>query len=81
MDLHAAPDLSSRSSMSKVRDIIERCVRTRTCGTIRDLRVEVLDEGVVISGRATTYYTKQLATHAALEAAENVNLTNDIEVC
>jgi hypothetical protein len=48
---------------------------------IRGLRVEVQDEDVVISGRTTTYYNKQLATHAALDAAKEISLTNDIEVC
>lgn len=60
---------------------IERIVRLRTGGRIRGLRVEVGDGEIVISGRTSTYYNKQLATHAVLDAVEEASLTNDIEVC
>ncbi len=60
---------------------IERLVRLRTGGMIRELKVRIDAGDVVISGRTSTYYNKQLATHAALDAAETVTLTNDIEVC
>jgi hypothetical protein len=65
-----------------ITESIERVVQLRTGGMVRDLRVEVFEESVVISGRASTYYTKQLATHAAFDAIRNdkMNLTNDIEV-
>ena len=59
---------------------IERIVRCRTGGRIRDLRVDVSDEYVVISGVATTYYAKQLVTHAALDEIPGRMLTNAIEV-
>jgi len=59
---------------------IERIVRCRTGGRIRDLRVDVTDESVVISGIATTYYAKQLVTHAALDEIPGRMLTNAIEV-
>ena len=60
---------------------VERMVREKTSGLIRDLRVAVIPGEIVLTGRASTYYAKQLATHAALEAAEDLTLTNDIEVC
>jgi hypothetical protein len=44
------------------------------------LRVDVDSGAVVITGRAPTYYTKQLATHAVFETVDDVCLTNDIEV-
>jgi hypothetical protein len=63
-------------------ETIEKFVQSRTGGMIRGLRVDVHNEEVVLSGRTTTYYNKQLATHAALDAVEDVvSLTNDIEVC
>jgi len=52
----------------------------KTSGLIRDLRVTVLPGEVALTGRAATYYAKQLATHAALNACEEMTLTNDIEV-
>lgn len=59
---------------------IERHVQARTGGMIRDLRVEMSGDDVVLSGRTSTYYNKQLATHAAMEAVEGFSLTNNIEV-
>jgi hypothetical protein len=57
---------------------IEQVIRTRTI--VRGLRVEIIDDEVFVTGRTTTYYAKQLATHAALEACDQRALTNDIEV-
>ncbi len=60
---------------------IERFVRTRTGSAIRGLRIEVFGDSVVISGRASTYYSKQLATHAALDATgDRLNVCNEIIV-
>jgi hypothetical protein len=59
---------------------VERIVRCRTGGRIRDLRVEVQGADVIISGIACTYYAKQLATHAALDECDARTLSNEIEV-
>jgi len=48
---------------------------------IRDLRVLRQGGGLVIQGRTTTYYAKQLAQHAAMELDSEPILANDIEVC
>jgi len=69
--------LSSRQTLS---EHIERLVRQRTSGLIRDLKIDVLPGEILLTGRAATYYAKQLATHAALDACEHLTLTNDIEV-
>ncbi len=68
-------------SARELADTVERYVRLRTGGTIRSLHVEVSDGEVVLSGHTSTYYNKQLATHAALDAASEFSLTNEIEVC
>ena len=60
---------------------IKQFVRARTGGMIRGLQVDVFDDEIVLSGRTGTYYIKQLATHAALDALVDFRLTNDIEVC
>ena len=75
-----ALQMKSESPRS-LRETIERSVQSRTGGMIRGLRVDVADGEVVLSGRTSTYYSKQLATHAALGAAEDLSLTNEIEVC
>jgi hypothetical protein len=48
---------------------------------VRDLRVLRQGGGLVIQGRSTTYYAKQLAQHAAMELDSEPILANDIEVC
>lgn len=62
-------------------DEVERSVRLRTSGSIRDLRVEMFAGELVLTGRTTTYYSKQLATHAVLDLCRDVALNNEIEVC
>ena len=75
MDLQTLPDAFQTLAIQ-----VERLVREKTSGLIRDLRVTVHPAEIVLSGRAATYYAKQLATHAALDACEDFTLTNDIEV-
>jgi hypothetical protein len=75
MDLQTLP--GARETLT---ERLERMIRERTSGLIRDLRVTVNEQEVVVTGRAATYYAKQLATHAALEGCEQMTLTNDIEV-
>ena len=65
---------------NSLQEHVERLVRSRTGGMIRELRVEVLNDTIVLTGRTATYYTKQLATHAALGLLKDTTLTNDIEV-
>lgn len=60
---------------------IRQVVDSRTSGRIRGLQVAVVEDSkVVISGRAATYYSKQLATHAALDVAETMVIQNDVVV-
>ena len=75
MDLQTAPDVQSA-----LAERVEKLIRSRAIGLIRDLRVVVLPGEVQLTGRAATYYAKQLATHAALDACDHLTLTNDIEV-
>jgi len=59
---------------------VERIVNLRTASRVKDLRVDVQGQDVILSGVAPTYYVKQLATHAALDEIEACTLTNDIDV-
>ncbi|MEX0704826.1 MAG: hypothetical protein WD069_22195 [Planctomycetales bacterium] len=69
-----------REPAPSLADRIERLVRRRTSGMVRDLRVEVFGDQVVLSGRTATYHVKQLATHGAQDAVRDLQLVNDIEV-
>lgn len=75
MGLQTLPD--ARQALAQR---VERMVREKTTGLIRDLRVDVQPGEVILTGRAATYYAKQMATHAALDACDDLTLTNDIEV-
>jgi osmotically-inducible protein OsmY len=59
---------------------VERAVSRETCGGVRNLRVEVNCQGVLLTGRCDSYYTKQKAQHAAMGVSGNEELTNSIEV-
>jgi hypothetical protein len=74
--------VSIRSGISEsLGEQITRLVQSRTGGRIHGLNVEVIGRDVIISGRTTTYYVKQLATHAALDlAGQFTTLTNDVTV-
>jgi len=74
-------DRPARSRNSdRIVENIEQVVRMRTGGMIRGLHVEVGEGRVTLTGRTTSFYNKQLATHAALEALVGQTLSNLIEV-
>lgn len=60
---------------------IEERIRSRLQGRVRNLRVEVRDEIVMLQGQCATFYTKQLAQHAAMGVLEDEHLENAIVVC
>ena len=64
----------------KLAASIERAVWRETGGGVRNLEVEVGHAGVLLTGRCTTYYTKQKAQHAAMGVSGSDPLTNRIEV-
>jgi len=49
-------------------------------GQVANVRLEVRDKGLVLQGRARTYYAKQLAQHAVMEATGLPILANEIQV-
>jgi hypothetical protein len=59
---------------------LEQSVLARTGRRIRDLMIELSAERVVLRGRATTYYLKQLAQHGIREVLPQVRLENAIVV-
>ena len=59
---------------------IEQAVQLRTGGRIRGLQVRVSNSAIVISGRASSYYNKQLVTHAVMDACNDLVVANEVEV-
>jgi hypothetical protein len=47
---------------------------------VREFQLIDADKGLILRGRAHTYYAKQLAQHAVMEATRLRILANEIEV-
>lgn len=62
--------LPTRGEHRKLSSRLRRLVERRTSGQVHDLRVEVVDQGVLLSGRCATFYCKQLAQHAVMDSTE-----------
>jgi len=48
---------------------LEIQLQHRLAGRVRDLRLLVQGQGIVLQGRARTYHAKQFAHHAVMETA------------
>jgi hypothetical protein len=59
---------------------LEMQVQRRLGSRVRNLRITVRPNGLVLTGWASTYHAKQLAQHVAMELAPLPILANDIEV-
>jgi hypothetical protein len=60
---------------------VHRQVLQQTNGLIQGLQVDLLADHIVLTGRTSSYYAKQLASHAAMNIiGEVLELTNDIRV-
>jgi hypothetical protein len=55
-------------------------LQCRFSGQISDLRLSARSEGVIIHGHAQTYYAKQLATKAVMDATGLPVVANEIVV-
>lgn len=75
---HPLPETLAEAEMLAAS--IEREVWRETGGGVRNLRVEVSPDGTLLTGRCSTYYTKQKAQHAAMRVSGGGQLTNRIEV-
>src|SRR5262245_15211964 len=61
---------------SPQEETLETLMQRRLGNRIRDLRVVIRPEGVVLQGRTATYHAKQLAQHAAMELGKLPILAN-----
>jgi hypothetical protein len=59
---------------------LESMLLRRIGNRVRDLRVILLADGLILQGRTATYHAKQLAQHAAMELADMPIVANEIEV-
>lgn len=66
--------------LSRLHKKLESNILARTGRRIRGLDIQLLPEGIVLYGQATTYYVKQLAQHSIRELLPDVRLQNAIVV-
>lgn len=71
MNPYAAPEV--------LQELI-RLVLVRTSRRVRDLTIELSPERIVLRGRTSSYYVKQLAQHGVREMMPHVCLENTIAV-
>jgi hypothetical protein len=76
MNEPAQTDTATRETLA----LIEERVRYRLTGLLRDFQLVFRDNGLVLHGHVHTYYAKQLAQHAVMEASSLPIRANKIEV-
>ena len=59
---------------------LEARVQVRFGARIRDFRLVLLENGLILRGRAKSFHVKQLAQHAVMQSAGLPILANEIEV-
>jgi hypothetical protein len=59
---------------------LESHLQSNLAGRVRDVRLMVRGDALVLQGRCQTYYAKQLAQHAVMQACSYRLLSNEIEV-
>jgi hypothetical protein len=77
---HSSPADQANERRRQLAIAIRQRIETRLAGRVRDLGVRIKGDTIVLEGRCATYYTKQLAQHAALGVLEDEQLENAIVV-
>jgi hypothetical protein len=68
------------TAMPETLTRIEEHVRSRLTGLLRDFQLVFHDNGLVLRGHVHTFYAKQLAQHAVMEASCLPIHANEMEV-
>ena len=76
---HSAATLSLLPGFSEM-ELLETRVQSRLNGRVRHCRLVLREGGLVLMGHSRTYYAKQLAQHAVMEATRLPIVANEIEV-
>ena len=69
-----------QKTISDLSDKALQALQTSPIYPLRLLRVEELDDALVISGHVPTFYCKQLAQEAVRAIAPDRNIINNIDV-
>jgi hypothetical protein len=75
------PTLSTAPNTAPIDlDALEAHVQARLQGRVRDLRLVAEEDGLLLRGYSHSYYVKQLAQHAVMQATNLRIVANEIEV-
>jgi len=74
------PRLLSPTLPVERRQELERHIQDRTGRRVQGLCVDVGEEQIVLRGRTSSYYVKQLAQHSVWDMLPDVRLENGIVV-
>ena len=72
--------MSNEAGSTLSAEQAEAILRQRLCGRVRELRVLVRVDGVMLRGVSANYYGKQMAQHYAHKLLGVPILANEIEV-
>lgn len=74
--------IASNIDPAKAESAVELATRVQVClgARVRDFQLVVLQDGLILRGRAESFHVKQLAQHAVMQAAAAPILANEIEV-
>ena len=79
-DHSVASDIINNTCYDNLSEAIYQRIASRAQGRIHDLNIHIEGNTVVLSGHCATYYSKQLAQHAAQGIIDNEHLENKIQV-
>jgi hypothetical protein len=81
IDRDCPSGLDERDARHRALEIaIQQRIESRLGGRVRNLVVRVFEGIVILEGECATFYTKQLAQHAAMGILEDEHLENAIAV-
>jgi hypothetical protein len=80
MNAQSAEEAVARVGTAET-DQLEAHLQSRLSGRVRNLRLRVRRHGLSLEGQTRSYYAKQLAQQAVLEATVLPILANEIQVC
>jgi hypothetical protein len=70
----------SDADSGKLLEQVEALLRRRLGAWVCEVRVVALDGGVILRGRARSYYAKQMAQHVVVQGLKLPVAANEIEV-
>jgi hypothetical protein len=71
---------AGRAKHEALESLIRKRIETRLPGRVRNLLVRASKDCVVLEGQCATFYTKQIAQHAAMGVLDDQHLENAIVV-